>query len=146
MSYFVTPWTVTHQAPSVHGISQARILEWITISPGDLLNPGIKPTFPALAGGFLTTELFGKPSHLSTTTQIPGHPHPSLLLYCLAISSLQIESRLLSTTNVCLPLPQAHVKTLSRRVHDLSIGHGYFLGQPFWERELPTFLPLCLQH
>ena len=29
---FVTPWTVACQAPSVHGISQARILEWIAIS------------------------------------------------------------------------------------------------------------------
>jgi len=29
----VTPWTVAHQVPpSVHGISQARILEWVAIS------------------------------------------------------------------------------------------------------------------
>ena len=35
--------------PSVHGIFQARILEWITIpSPGDLPDPGIKPMFPCL--------------------------------------------------------------------------------------------------
>ena len=27
-----TPWTVAHQAPSVHGISQARMLEWVAIS------------------------------------------------------------------------------------------------------------------
>ena len=32
---------------SVHGIFQARILEWVAISfPRDLPNPGIKPTFP----------------------------------------------------------------------------------------------------
>ena len=30
-------------------------------SPGDLPDPGIKPTSPALAGGFFTTELPGKP-------------------------------------------------------------------------------------
>ena len=60
------------------------------------------------------------------------HPHVSIaVLLPLAISSLQIQSRLLSTANACLPLPQAHVKTLSHRVHDLSIGHGYFLGQLF---------------
>ena len=29
---FETPWTVAHQAPSVHGISQARMLEWVAIS------------------------------------------------------------------------------------------------------------------
>ena len=30
--HFVTPWTVALQGSSVHGISQARILEWIAIS------------------------------------------------------------------------------------------------------------------
>ena len=45
---------------SVHGIFQARILEWPFPSPGDLLNPGIKPMSPALAGGFFTTEPPGK--------------------------------------------------------------------------------------
>ena len=33
-------------------------------SAEDLPNPGIKPTSPALAGGFFTTESPGKP-HLS---------------------------------------------------------------------------------
>ena len=50
---------------SVHGILQARILEWVAISlSGDFLDPGIEPTSPAspaLAGGFLTTEPPGKP-------------------------------------------------------------------------------------
>ena len=45
---------------SVHGILQARILEWIAFSsPGDLLGAGIKPvsfTPPALAGKFFTTR------------------------------------------------------------------------------------------
>ena len=37
------------QSSSVHGISQARILEWVDISPpGDLPNPGIEPGSPAL--------------------------------------------------------------------------------------------------
>ena len=53
---FVTPWTISHQAPLVLRISQARILEWVLPfpSPGDLPNPGIKPTSPALTGGFFT--------------------------------------------------------------------------------------------
>ena len=42
---------------SVYGISQARILEWDFwrqefLSPGDLPDPRIEPTSPALAGGF----------------------------------------------------------------------------------------------
>ena len=32
---------------SVHGIFQARILEWVTVS-GDLPDPGIEPGSPAL--------------------------------------------------------------------------------------------------
>ena len=40
---------------SVHGIFQARILEWFAISSlGDLPDPGIKPTSPVLVGGFFT--------------------------------------------------------------------------------------------
>ena len=42
---------------SVHGISQARVLEQAAISfPGDLHNPGIKPVSLALVGGYFTTE------------------------------------------------------------------------------------------
>ena len=44
---------------SVLGIFQAKILKWVAFpTPGDLSNPGIKPTSlgsPALAGGFCTT-------------------------------------------------------------------------------------------
>ena len=44
-------------SPSVHGISQARILNWLPfLSPGDLPDPGIKPASPSLAGGFFTTK------------------------------------------------------------------------------------------
>ena len=42
---------------SVHGILQARILEWIAISsPGDLPNPGIEPESPALQVESFTAE------------------------------------------------------------------------------------------
>ena len=45
---------------SVHGILQARILEWVAMPPpGDLPDPGIKPgsvVSPASAGGFFTTS------------------------------------------------------------------------------------------
>ena len=32
MFNFATPWTVASQAPLIHGIFQARILEWVAIS------------------------------------------------------------------------------------------------------------------
>ena len=52
---------------SVHGLFQARILEWVAISSsGGLPIPGFEPASPvssaspALAGGFFTTEPPGK--------------------------------------------------------------------------------------
>ena len=46
----------------VHGILQARILEWVAFpfSRGSL-NPGIKPRSPALQADSLPAELQGKP-------------------------------------------------------------------------------------
>ena len=41
--YFASPWTVACQPLLVHGIFQARTLEWVAISPGDLPDPGIEP-------------------------------------------------------------------------------------------------------
>ena len=45
---------------SVHGVFQARTLEWVAMPcppPGDLLDPGIEPISPALIGRFSTTVL-----------------------------------------------------------------------------------------
>ena len=48
--------------PSVHGILQARILEWVPCpSPGDLPDPGIKLGSPALQADSLLSEPPGKP-------------------------------------------------------------------------------------
>ena len=62
MSDSCDPMDRSLSGSSVHGILQARILEWVAIPPpGNLPNPGIKPTSLALAGGCFTTELPGKP-------------------------------------------------------------------------------------
>ena len=46
---------------SVHGILQARILEWLPSSPpGDFTNPGIEPRSPALQVNSLPIESPGK--------------------------------------------------------------------------------------
>ena len=45
----------------VHGIFQARILEWVAFpSPGDLPNPGTEPRSPTLQAGTLPSEPPGK--------------------------------------------------------------------------------------
>ena len=53
---------------SVHGIPQARILE--CPSPGDLLDSGIEPGFPALQADSLLSEPPGKPSLYSYSSLI----------------------------------------------------------------------------
>ena len=48
----------------VHGLLQARILEWVPFpSPGDLPNPGIEPRSPALQAVSLPAEPPGKPKN-----------------------------------------------------------------------------------
>ena len=52
---FVTPWPIAHQAP-LRNTGSGLALP----SPGDLHDPGIKPTSlvpPALTGGFLTVDV-----------------------------------------------------------------------------------------
>ena len=87
---------------SVHGISQARILEWVVIPPpGDLPNPGIEPlslASSALAGGFFTTAPPGKPQHaprFGQVTQLLG----AMSLYVETLTVLYLME--LTSSNMC---------------------------------------------
>ena len=52
---------------TVHGILQARILEWVAFpSPGDLPKPGIS----SCGRGFMKMESFGKAPHLGVQKKI----------------------------------------------------------------------------
>ena len=62
---FMTVWTHSPPGPSVHGILQARILEWVAM-PSSRGSSRLRdwtgvPVSPALAGGFFTTEPPRKP-------------------------------------------------------------------------------------
>ena len=61
---FMTPWTVAHQAPLFMGFLRQEYWSGLSITPpGELPNPGVKPTSlapPALAGRFFTTVPPGK--------------------------------------------------------------------------------------
>ena len=73
--------------PSIHGISQARILEWLPLpSLGDLPDPGIEPATPALAGGFFTAEPPGRPTcmYMYRYTYTHTHPHIYIMEYYLS--------------------------------------------------------------
>ena len=60
-STFCDPMGCSLPGSSVHGIFQARILEWVAIpSSGDLPDPEIKPGSPALQVDYLPSELPGK--------------------------------------------------------------------------------------
>ena len=57
-------WTAPRQAPPSMGFPKQEYWSGFPFpSPGDLPEPGIEDTSPALAGGFFTTELPGKPPH-----------------------------------------------------------------------------------
>ena len=59
---FVTPRTVAHQAHLSVGLIRQEYWSGLPFpSPGDLPNPGIKSSSPALASGFFTAEPWGKP-------------------------------------------------------------------------------------
>ena len=57
------PMDCSPPSSSVHGIFQARILEWAAVfSSRAFPNPVIKPMSPSLADGFFATEPPGLPS------------------------------------------------------------------------------------
>ena len=77
---FPTPWTVAHQAPPVHGVSQARTLEWAAISfsrgssqPSDQTRVSY---VSSLAGGSLPPSHLGSPKHISTQILTSKHHSP----------------------------------------------------------------------
>ena len=68
----VTSWTIAHQAPLSMEFSRQEYWSGLPFpSVGDLPDPGIKLTSPALAGGFFTAEPPGKLSYVD-----PSHPPP----------------------------------------------------------------------
>ena len=60
---FVTPWAVARQAPLSMEFSRQECWSVLPFpSPGNLPDPGIEPTSPALAGGFHLGSPFRKGS------------------------------------------------------------------------------------
>ena len=95
---------------SVHGVSQARILEWVSfLPPRDLPDPGIEAASlasPALAGGFFTTTPPGKP-HSTTypliTVGITFFLKLAMVqLYLFRLSFLYINQKLLLNSSLSI--------------------------------------------
>ena len=114
---------------SVHGILQARTLEWAAISfSRGSSNPGIKPTSLALAGGFFTATTTWEaliPSHLPKA--LPPHP-TALKVKCQRVNFLGISDLgILFQTAI-----------LEASVHVQLPGRGGFLRQESQQRLLPS--------
>ena len=62
---FATPWTVAHQAPLSMGFQRQEYRSGLPfLSPGDLLNPGIKPGLLHCRQSLLSSESPGKPIYI----------------------------------------------------------------------------------
>ena len=56
---------IAHQTPLSMGFPGQEYWSGLPFpSPGDLPDPGIEPTLPALAGRFFTAEILGKPKYI----------------------------------------------------------------------------------
>ena len=76
-STFGDPMDCSPPNSSAHGISQTRILGWLLFpSPGDLPNPGIKPTSPV---SYIARI---KPTSPVSPTLQGSNPHLLCLLHC----------------------------------------------------------------
>ena len=71
---FCYPMDCSLPGSSVHGILQARTLEWVAISSSR--GSSESSTIPALAGKFFTTEPQGKPKVLIRSIKNPCHLQP----------------------------------------------------------------------
>ena len=77
------------QGSSVHGIAQARILEWIAFpSPGDLPKPGPNPCLLLWQADSLRLSRQGSPCGLRISLSLSS---PTLL--CLALEFFPVQSQ-----------------------------------------------------
>ena len=105
---------------TVHGILQARILEWVAFpSSRDIPNPGIEPKSPTLQADSLPAEPQGKPQNTGVGSQsllqgiFPTQGSNSGLLYCRRIL-YQLSSQ--GSLRKCFPKPQPqnHLESFSQ--------------------------------
>ena len=120
---------------SSHGMSQARILEWVAISfSRDLPHPSTELPCLALAGKFFTTELPGKPI---PSTQFS---FSSSSQSCLTVTKWP----LLSSYHIRIPAFTVEFHAVGRRV-ERRVSHGkrcvILLLESFPEA-LASYIPL----
>ena len=111
---FAILWTVAPQAPLSMGLGRQEYWSELPFPhPEDFLDPGIKPTSfgsPALAGGFFTTELPGKPNMCLATPLIRfshqsvsqlHHSHQSGTYFTISAGIVQTHQESVVYIRVC---------------------------------------------
>ena len=134
------PWIVARQAPLSMGFSRQE--DWSGLPfpfLGDLPDPGIELVFPALAGGFLTTELPGKPTDVITAL-LKGTPENILTLFPMCevrekIILYKPGSRI-SPTWICQHL---YLRLLRLKNWEIFVAYAtqfmvFLLKQPKWKK------------
>ena len=134
---FVTPWTVDRQAPLSMGFSRQEYwtgLPFLSSSPGDLSNPGIKFTSPALQADSLPLSpsespplflyyvyriFFFPPQHRTLKTGI-SQTYQSSFFFLLTASKIYLILRKLE-----LEITQDHIlRKLSALMHMQTSRHS----------------------
>ena len=73
---FVMLWTIAHQTPLSMGFPRQEYWSGFPFpSPGNLPDPGMEPTSPALAGGFYTAEPLQLPIHTAVKSSVHSLSH-----------------------------------------------------------------------
>ena len=95
---FVIPWTAAHQVPLSMGFSRQEYWSGLLFSPpGDLPDPGIKPSTlvsPALADRFFTTAPPGRPNFHAYLFIWKSHSRPDSMYYNrLSCAKFTIETK-----------------------------------------------------
>ena len=94
---FATPWTIAHQTPpSMEFFRQEYWNRLPFPSPGDLPDPGIKPTFPPLQADALPSEL----ALVNYTIQFKLCPRDCTTIMCLARGQFLLPENLLSNPDI----------------------------------------------
>ena len=98
MSNSATPWTVAYQAPPSMGFSRQEYWSGLPLpSPGDLLDPEIKPWYPALQADALTSEPPSVPQKSSCS--VHGKAYLKYRFSDLGTKSINYPSQLILKAN-----------------------------------------------
>ena len=99
---FVTPYTVAHQAPLSMGFPRQEYWSGLPFpSPGVVLDPGIEPGPPTLAGGFFTTEPPGQLTHRTGPSLTPLTVLESQPVFSHHTGSALVLSSVFSPLSAC---------------------------------------------